>query len=78
LTEVEVEVPYREEDADRRQEINAKIETRTAQGQWGLTERDLLSRQSNTRTRVSILALISWRRVNSATEKEYKPSTASL
>ncbi|KAJ6167822.1 hypothetical protein N7497_000665 [Penicillium chrysogenum] len=38
----------------RRQEINAKIETRTAQGQWGLTERDLLSRQSNTRTGTSM------------------------
>ncbi|KKK21853.1 hypothetical protein ARAM_002885 [Aspergillus rambellii] len=27
----------------RRQELNAKIETRTAQGQWGVTERDLIS-----------------------------------
>ncbi|KAL2866983.1 tubulin gamma complex associated family protein [Aspergillus lucknowensis] len=27
----------------RRQELSAKIETRTAQGQWGLSERDLLS-----------------------------------
>ena len=33
----------------RRQEINAKIETRAAQGQWGATDRDLLSRQSNSR-----------------------------
>ncbi|KAL5366481.1 Spc98 family-domain-containing protein [Aspergillus floccosus] len=27
----------------RRQELSAKIETRTAQGRWGVTERDLLS-----------------------------------
>ncbi|KAL4754891.1 hypothetical protein BDW72DRAFT_165647 [Aspergillus terricola var. indicus] len=27
----------------RRQELSAKIETRTAQGQWGVSERDLLS-----------------------------------
>lgn len=27
----------------RRQELSAKIETRTAQGRWGITERDLLS-----------------------------------
>ncbi|KAL4906749.1 hypothetical protein BDW74DRAFT_126990 [Aspergillus multicolor] len=27
----------------RRQELSAKIETRTAQGQWGISERDLLS-----------------------------------
>ncbi|KAJ5188585.1 Spc97/Spc98 [Penicillium cf. griseofulvum] len=38
----------------RRQEINAKIETRSAQGQWGLSERDLLPRQSNTRTGASM------------------------
>jgi gamma-tubulin complex component 3 len=31
----------------RRQEMNAKIETRAAQGQWGATDRDL--RQSNSR-----------------------------
>ncbi|QVM08634.1 Microtubule-nucleating Tub4p (gamma-tubulin) complex component [Coccidioides posadasii str. Silveira] len=29
----------------RRQEFNAKIETRTAQGQWGVTERDFHSNQ---------------------------------
>ncbi|KAI9371175.1 Spc98 family-domain-containing protein [Aspergillus egyptiacus] len=29
----------------RRQELSARIETRTAQGQWGVSERDLLSRQ---------------------------------
>ncbi|KAJ5338583.1 hypothetical protein N7452_005311 [Penicillium brevicompactum] len=33
----------------RRQEINARIETRAAQGQWGATNRDILSRQSNSR-----------------------------
>ncbi|KAL4786211.1 Spc98 family-domain-containing protein [Aspergillus varians] len=31
----------------RRQEISAKIETRTAQGQWGVSERDLLSSRHN-------------------------------
>jgi gamma-tubulin complex component 3 len=38
----------------RRQEINAKIETRTAQGHWGLADRDLLSRQSNSRPGTSM------------------------
>ncbi|KAJ6071836.1 hypothetical protein N7499_009850 [Penicillium canescens] len=38
----------------RRQEINAKIETRTAQGHWGITDRDLLSRQSNSRPGTSM------------------------
>ncbi|CAG7985995.1 unnamed protein product [Penicillium salamii] len=33
----------------RRQEINAKIETRASQGQWGTSDRGLLSRQSNSR-----------------------------
>lgn len=31
----------------RRQQINASIETRAAQGQWTATDRDLLSRQNN-------------------------------
>ena len=33
----------------RRQEFNAKIETRTAEGQWGVTDRDLLPRRTNSR-----------------------------
>ncbi|KAJ5561429.1 hypothetical protein N7535_004104 [Penicillium sp. DV-2018c] len=33
----------------RRQELNARIETRGAAGQWGAPERDPLSRQSNSR-----------------------------
>ncbi|KAJ6166636.1 hypothetical protein N7470_002083 [Penicillium chermesinum] len=33
----------------RRQELNAKIETRTAQGRWGVTERDILPRRANSR-----------------------------
>ncbi|PGH06566.1 hypothetical protein AJ79_06505 [Helicocarpus griseus UAMH5409] len=33
----------------RRQEFTAKIETRTAQGQWGVTEKDLLQHSSATR-----------------------------
>ncbi|KAJ5916324.1 hypothetical protein N7504_000339 [Penicillium tannophilum] len=33
----------------RRQELNAKIETRTAQGRWGVTDRDLLPRRTNSR-----------------------------
>lgn len=33
----------------RRQELSAKIETRTAQGRWGVTDRDMLPRRANTR-----------------------------
>ncbi|KAJ5924502.1 hypothetical protein N7466_008689 [Penicillium verhagenii] len=33
----------------RRQELNAKIETRTAQGRWGVTDRDILPRRTNSR-----------------------------
>ncbi|KAL4918570.1 Spc98 family-domain-containing protein [Aspergillus aurantiobrunneus] len=36
----------------RRQEISAKIETRTAQGQWGVSERDLLSSRRSQAHRV--------------------------
>lgn len=38
----------------RRQELSAKIETRTAQGRWGVTERDLLPRRTNSRGGASI------------------------
>jgi len=38
----------------RRQELSAKIETRTAQGHWGVTERDLNSRQANSRGSTSM------------------------
>ena len=38
----------------RRQELSAKIETRTAQGRWGVTERDLNSRRANSRGGASI------------------------
>ncbi|KAI2792982.1 Spindle pole body component alp6 [Penicillium oxalicum] len=38
----------------RRQELSAKIETRTAQGRWGLTDRDMLARPTNSRTGVSM------------------------
>lgn len=33
----------------RRQELSAKIETRTAQGRWGVTDRDLHPRRANSR-----------------------------
>lgn len=33
----------------RRQELSAKIETRTAQGRWGVTDRDVLPRRANSR-----------------------------
>ncbi|PGH18917.1 hypothetical protein AJ80_04337 [Polytolypa hystricis UAMH7299] len=48
----------------RRQEFSAKIETRTAQGRWGLTEKDLL-----TGTRPS--------RSNSARKQSFASTTAS-
>lgn len=38
----------------RRQELSAKIETRTAQGRWGVTDRDLLPRRANSRGGASI------------------------
>lgn len=38
----------------RRQELSAKIETRTAQGRWGVTDRDLLPRRTNSRGGASI------------------------
>ncbi|KAL3493781.1 Spc98 family-domain-containing protein [Aspergillus germanicus] len=37
----------------RRQELSAKIETRTAQGQWGISERDLLSSRHSAAHRVA-------------------------
>ncbi|KAL4946125.1 hypothetical protein BDV06DRAFT_183191 [Aspergillus oleicola] len=37
----------------RRQELSAKIETRTAQGQWGVSERDLLSSRHSQAQRVA-------------------------
>jgi gamma-tubulin complex component 3 len=37
----------------RRQELSAKIETRTAQGQWGVSERDHLSSRNNQAHRVA-------------------------
>ncbi|KAL3453754.1 Spc98 family-domain-containing protein [Aspergillus insuetus] len=37
----------------RRQELSAKIETRTAQGQWGVSERDLLSSRHSAAHRVA-------------------------
>lgn len=37
----------------RRQELSAKIETRTAQGQWGVSERDLLSSRHSQAHRVA-------------------------
>ncbi|PLB40716.1 tubulin gamma complex associated family protein [Aspergillus candidus] len=37
----------------RRQEVSAKIETRTAQGRWGLTERDLLSSRRTASSSIS-------------------------
>ncbi|KAJ0424223.1 Spc98 family-domain-containing protein [Aspergillus carlsbadensis] len=37
----------------RRQELSAKIETRTAQGQWGVSERDLLSSRHSAAHRVT-------------------------
>jgi gamma-tubulin complex component 3 len=37
----------------RRQELSAKIETRTAQGQWGVSERDLLSFRHSAAHRVA-------------------------
>lgn len=50
----------------RRQELKAKIETRTAQGGWGVTEKDLLSTQG--RHRASTLA---------STDATTAPDTAS-
>lgn len=38
----------------RRQELSAKIETRTAQGRWGVTDRDLLPRQNHSRSAASV------------------------
>lgn len=38
----------------RRQELSAKIETRTAQGRWGVTERDLHPRRAGSRGGASI------------------------
>lgn len=38
----------------RRQELSAKIETRTAQGRWGVTERDLVSSSSRRGTASSM------------------------
>ncbi|KAJ5287962.1 hypothetical protein N7478_003648 [Penicillium angulare] len=38
----------------RRQELSAKIETRTAQGRWGVTDRDLKPRRTNSRGGTSI------------------------
>lgn len=40
----------------RRQEVNAKIETRTAQGRWGITERDLFPPGRRMHTRQSSLS----------------------
>ncbi|KAK1145591.1 Microtubule-nucleating Tub4p (gamma-tubulin) complex component [Aspergillus melleus] len=37
----------------RRQELSARIETRTAQGRWGITERDLLGQHKNSMSSVS-------------------------
>ncbi|KAJ5674137.1 hypothetical protein N7462_009576 [Penicillium macrosclerotiorum] len=38
----------------RRQELSAKIETRTAQGRWGVTDHDLLPRRANSRAGASM------------------------
>ncbi|KAJ5174398.1 Spindle pole body component alp6 [Penicillium canariense] len=38
----------------RRQELSAKIETRTAQGRWGVTDRDMQPRRANSRPGASI------------------------
>ncbi|KAJ5760933.1 hypothetical protein N7520_008089 [Penicillium odoratum] len=45
----------------RRQELNAKIETRTAQGRWGVTDRDLLPRRTNSRGGTSMASTPSLR-----------------
>ncbi|KAJ5727484.1 hypothetical protein N7493_005304 [Penicillium malachiteum] len=38
----------------RRQELSAKIETRTAQGRWGVTDRDINPRRTNSRGGISM------------------------
>ncbi|KAL4956845.1 Spc98 family-domain-containing protein [Aspergillus filifer] len=51
----------------RRQELSAKIETRTAQGQWGVSERDLLSSRHSQAHRVA----------SASTSFSYNPNLAN-
>ncbi|KAL4923517.1 tubulin gamma complex associated family protein [Aspergillus undulatus] len=62
----------------RRQELSAKIETRTAQGQWGVSERDLLSSRHSQAHRVASASSSFSHTPNFATVADEAPTPSSL
>ncbi|KAL2831079.1 Spc98 family-domain-containing protein [Aspergillus cavernicola] len=61
----------------RRQELSARIETRTAQGQWGVSERDLLSSRQGPPQRASASSSFSYT-PNIANAADEVPTPSSL
>ncbi|KAJ5634288.1 hypothetical protein N7528_002130 [Penicillium herquei] len=61
----------------RRQELSAKIETRTAQGRWGVTDRDINPRRTNSRGGISMASTPDIRSMSSGPDGLDTPLTVS-
>ncbi|KAJ5717590.1 hypothetical protein N7488_003236 [Penicillium malachiteum] len=61
----------------RRQELSAKIETRTAQGRWGVTDRDLIPRRTNSRGGISMASTPDIRSISTGPDGLDTPLTIS-